>query len=52
MRSGRIERNTAETKILVEVDLDGGEHTIEVEHFEIDGHALLRVVLVPGGGER
>ncbi|MEG3598640.1 MAG: imidazoleglycerol-phosphate dehydratase, partial [Pseudomonadota bacterium] len=23
MRTGRIERNTAETKILVEVDLDG-----------------------------
>lgn len=36
----------------VEVELGGGEHALEVEHFEIDGHAALRLVLVPVAGER
>jgi hypothetical protein len=31
----------------VEVELGEGEHRLEVEHFEIDGHAELGVTLVP-----
>jgi len=36
----------------VEVEIGGGEHALEVEHFEIDGHAALRVLLVPLSRER
>ena len=39
-------------KAEVEVTPSGGEHRLEVEHFEIDGHAVLSVVLVPVEGER
>lgn len=31
----------------VPIDLDASEHRLEIEHFEIDGHARLRAVLVP-----
>jgi len=32
----------------VDVDLPAGEHALRVEHFELDGYAVLRVSLEPG----
>ena len=57
MRTGRIERNTAETKILVEVDLDGtGKYDVEtgigfLDHMteQFSKHSLIDVTMKVDG---
>ena len=57
MRTGRIERNTAETKILVEVDLDGtGQYDIAtgigfLDHMveQVSRHSLIDVTMKVDG---
>jgi imidazoleglycerol-phosphate dehydratase len=57
MRTGRIERNTAETKILVEIDLDGpGSYQVEagigcVDHMveQFAKHSLIDVTMKVDG---
>ena len=57
MRTGRIERNTAETKILVEVDLDGtGSYDIAtgigfLDHMveQVSRHSLIDVTMKVDG---
>ncbi len=57
MRTGRIERNTAETKILVEIDLDGtGSYQVEtgigfLDHMveQFAKHSLIDVTMKVDG---